>query len=88
MTAVEQFNHRFIDLLDKGIRVPCSFTTDTDNDWLADDLESQERAALKCFGCPLTSLCHEMAVASRTTFGVWGGQILTKFPKPKKEKAA
>lgn len=85
MSAVDAFHHAMADLLDRGIRPPCSTATDDQNDWLADDLESQARASLKCLHCPLRALCFDMATETKTSFGVFGAHVFTKFPKPRKQ---
>lgn len=58
-------------VIDKGQVIPCVGPDAAA--WTSDDLADQERAADRCWDCPLVFECRAYALAVNEPAGVWGG---------------
>lgn len=57
--------------VDNGANVPC---VESDaGEWTSDDPADQERAADRCWDCPLVFQCRAYAIEAGERAGVWGG---------------
>lgn len=54
-----------------GVEVPC--VGPDSGEWTSDDPADQERAADRCWDCPLVFQCRAYAIAAGEPAGVWGG---------------
>lgn len=43
---------------------------------------SQKEAKAVCRLCPVKTECDEYAVATKSTYGLWGGKIRVRYRKP------
>lgn len=59
---------------------------DTRDRWTSDDAADREWAAYQCKGCPLADPCLREALATRTTWGVWGGHDLGLMSKASRSR--
>lgn len=57
--------------IDEGHSIPCVGPDAAA--WTSDDLPDQQRAADRCWDCPLVFQCRAYAVAADEPAGVWGG---------------
>ena len=64
-------------MADEGQRPRCGDWNDN-NPWLAEDPRLRALAAWWCDGCPIVAACAQAGKEMKVSFGVWGGQDLTK----------
>ena len=79
MTAVERLALALDDLETAGRRWPCRGR----DEWISESHRARTAAAELCDGCPVIDPCAQMALETRTTFGVWAGRDLTPTPRKK-----
>jgi hypothetical protein len=70
ITPREALTAALDDALDAGLRIPCAGCPE----WTSDDLDTLERAAEECHGCPAFDACA--AAADGETWGAWAGRVL------------
>ena len=79
MTAVERLTASLADLETAGESWPCRGR----DEWISEDRNERAMAAELCAGCPVLTLCADMAAETNTKFGVYAGRDLTPTPRRK-----
>jgi hypothetical protein len=83
VTAAETMHVALIELTDHEQRPPCA---DRSGAWTSEDHTERKWAARHCAGCPIITLCADLAGELKPRFGVWAG--VDRTPRPMKPRSA
>ncbi|MGE9806921.1 WhiB family transcriptional regulator [Janibacter sp. G1551] len=83
MTARSRLDRALLELADKGGRPRCGDPLEHPL-WTSEHADERARAVALCGGCPLTTLCRDLADETGATWGVWAGHDYSLKTKEKK----